>query len=633
MKTKGYSFRYTLKKYLRSYFYDFNEAYVYEISDEDDLKYSFDGFHRISYKSFSDVFENCRCDYVLETGKIDFWILYEVSPFTIPGQGTFSHASKRCIQDSHRTFRISYDLKECYKDLLKTDVPKRVQEEIMKDVFKDTGKEELLKCIEKMNISDVSKESLRTFVNMIVEEPQVKPEKESPNKCPQKPIEFPLETIKNPLSSFSIYDIFKFIFNWSFLETSPLPIMINVLDNSAYLMLGMNQKVFTYNYGKFTWGPLGVGTSENMNRQFQFRPFFISPQEIHFNTDCLKLVGRDVYWNNQHIQHLRFYETQRFITYDNRIHTVGVLRQIHLNNALDNSFDDKHDITINHISKEVVVKSDLKYPTPRNYKHIIKDRLYRNHNDFLNNISVGLVFEGDSLRVFGICDKLLHGTLLERLNLKTFNFACFNGFDRVKSLRIYAEKYLDLNSCGRFSEDVYLEFSGLKCIIANSFINAKVITFNIVSKNIILKPYFKNITTICIEMDSQYNISTVLMDGIFENSQLMNAKITFPNNSVRTYIHLDRSFKRCYNLKTCELIFRGIGNKISMKETFLGSSLPIFTFNDYPKKTFKEIIYEQTFENCTKMYYCEIFTDKSRYELNKKHVFKNMKGMIKLNRF
>ena len=134
-------------------------------------------------------------------------------------------------------------------------------------------------------------------------------------------------------------------------------------------------------------------------------------------------------------------------------------------------------------------------------------------------------------------------------------------------------------------------------------------------------------------MDSQHNISTVLMDGIFENSQLTNAKITFPNNSVRTNIHLDRSFKRCYNLKTCELIFRGIGNKISMKETFLGSSLPIFTFNDCPKKTFKEIVYEQTFENCAKMYYCEIFTDKSRYELNKKHVFKNMKGLIKLNYF
>lgn len=634
---KGYSFRYILKKCLKSYFYDFDKAYVYEISDEDDLKYSYDGLHRISYKGFSDVFENCRCDYVLETGKIDFWILYEVSPFTIPGQGTFSHASKRCIQDSHRTFRISYDLKECYKDLLKTDVPKRVQEEIMKASSRDTGKKELLKCIEKMDISDVSKESLRTFVNMIVEKPEKelerKLERESSKECSQQSIEFPLKTVENPLSTFSIYDIFKFIFNWSFLETSPLPIMINVLDNSAYLMLGMNQKVFTYNYGKFSWGPLGVGTSENMNRQFQFRPFFISPQEIHFNTDCLRLVGRDVYWNNQHIQHLRFYELQKIIGYDSKIHTVGVLRKEHCNESLDNSFDNNHDITVNHVSKEVVVKSDLKYPTPNTYKHVIKNRLYQNHESFLNNISGELVFEGDSLKVFGVCDKLLHGTVLERLTLKTLDFTCFNGFDRVKSLRIYAEKYLDLNNCGRFSEDVYLEFSGLKCVIANSFINAKVITFNIVSKNIILKPYFKNIASICIEMDSQHNISTVLMDGIFENSQLVNAKIIFPNNSVRTNIHLDRLFKRCNNLKTCELIFRGIGNKISMKETFLGSSLPIFTFNDCPKKTFKEIVYEQTFENCAKMYYCEIFTDKSRYELNKKHVFKNMKGMIKLNYF
>lgn len=646
---KGYSFRYTLKKCLKSYFYDFNEAYVYEISDENDLKYSFDGFHRISYKGFSDVFENCRCDYVLETGKIDFWILYEVSPFTIPGQGTFSHASKRCIQDSHRTFRISYDLKECYKDLLKTDVPKNVQEEIMKDISKDTGKEELLKCIEKMNISDVSKESLRTFVNMIVEEPQEKSKRETSNESSQNPIEFPLKTIENPLSTFSIYDIFKFIFNWSFLETSPLPIMINVLDNSAYLMLGMNQKVFTYNYGKFTWGPLGVGTSENMNRQFQFRPFFISPQEIHFNTDCLKLVGRDVYWNNQHIQHLRFYELQKIIGYDSKIHTVGVLRKEHCDESLDNSFDNNHDITVNHVSKEVVVKSDLKYPTPSTYKHFIKNCLFKNHNDFLKGIIGKITFEDDALNISGECDNLLLNTSLENLQLNASEATCFNGFDKVNSLRIFAKKYLYLNNCGRYSKDVYLEFDGWKCVLENCFINASNVSIKTFSKIFIVKPYFKNLTTVFLDIDSKQDISEVYLDGVFENSLVNTVKILFPNNKVCSKISMNRTFKRCHKLKFCELIFRGFGNDVSMSETFLGSSLPIFTmsnsennpFQNIPqkssktlsKKVFRNIYYEQTFENCAKMYYCEVFTDKSRYQLNKKHVFKNMKGIIKLKSF
>lgn len=527
-------------------------------------------------------FEYCRIDYEKETESFDYWILFESNMFKIPGIGWMSYSSIECISNGIEYFSITYPFKEHY--------PKR-----------DIHSFPLLTNIETnqkfymigMNNKYWSFHNDKFIWN---------------EYCVGTPKSINIKNSLNPIIVSNKEIRFKRLSKGILKNLSKdIENEISLQDNQMN-SLKDNEKEIEYDTLKDNSLKKLSKNSENENS--------LKNTEKTIEYDILKIIDNNVFWNDEKVNHLRFYQLQKFEN-NSGIKYVAIVRK-------DTQVDTTHDIIVNHFKKEIILRKPFEYNLPIRYDYKILTKNINNLSGFLKGI-VGSVSFCNNIVFSGICNDLLYKTYFKELTLKLNNFMCSNGFDKIDSLKIIGIGNIYLYKCGINSKDVQIKTNGDNCVLKDCFLNSLELNINVKSRQLSFSNSisYKFLKIIDLDIFSD----NVNMVNLFNKSSIEFVNIKFKDSNVNMY----QCFFKCESLKKCNIIFRGTNRIINMDSCFRKSSIELFEIKN--KMNYNMINYYQTFLDCSNMKYCLIYTNLSSEDIEKQKTFYKATGRIDIKEF
>ena len=205
-----------------------------------------------------------------------------------------------------------------------------------------------------------------------------------------------IDCISNGVEYFSI--------SYSSNQINEFPLLTNIETNRKFYMIGMNNKYWSFHNDKFIWNEYCVGTPKSINIKNSLNPIIVSNKEIRFKRilknsskdienenslqnplqskaieyDTLKIIDNNVFWNDEKVNHLRFYQLQKFEN-NSGIKYVAIVRK-------DTQVDSTHDIIVNHFKKEIILRKPFEYNLPIRYDYKILTKNINNLSGFLKGI-------------------------------------------------------------------------------------------------------------------------------------------------------------------------------------------------------------------------------------------------------